>query len=282
MMMTNFLQKICSVVFLFSIFYFLFSFSVHADDYSSSNFRIRDPGITSGGGEISSTNFRLQGAVGQVLIGTSSASNFQLCIGVFCFPAPAPAPVPPPAPPPAPPSGGAEGGGIIESILRLIGFPSILRPTLPLPVRPAECPYPPTDLNCDGVIGVQDLSILLYLAPQSDPNPADFNRDREVDIKDLSIMFSDWSERLLTFAPEAQARLALREPVSPGTPPGFAFVGESLLQAPPVQAEEGEEAGREPKIGWGGRIILFLQTGFDVIRRIFGALGEFFAGIWRG
>lgn len=268
-----------SLAFGFSVCLATFPFIGNADDYSSSNFRIRDPGLTSGGGEISSTNFRLQGAIGQVLVGTSSASNFQLCIGVFCFPAP----TPPPSPPPAPPAP-VGGGGIIETILRIIGLPTrVPLPVLPIPIppRPAGCPYPPTDLNCDGIIGVQDLSILLYLLPQPGPNPADFNRDQAVNTYDFSIMFSDWNERLFTFIPEAQSRVIVREATVPNARPGFAFVGEQLLQPSSIPAEEDTgEGGVSVPSGFGPKIISILKTGWDVMAWILDRIGGFFRDIW--
>lgn len=277
MLMRNFL-----IVFLFGACLALFPETGNADEYSSTNFVVKDPGITSGGGEISSTNFRLQGAIGQVLIGTSSASNFQLCIGVFCFPAPTPVSTPTPTPTPSIISG-AAGGGIIESILRLFGFPVIPRPSLTLPVRPVDCPYPPTDLNCDGIIGVQDLSILLYLFPQGDPNPADFNRDRAVNTFDFSILFSDWNERLLTFAPESQSRLVVREASMPGGRPSFAFIGEHLVQPPTIFAdEEASEDESQTSSGFGRRIISLLRNGLGVISWIFDAVGRIFRSIWGG
>ncbi|MEM2947097.1 MAG: fibronectin type III domain-containing protein [Candidatus Bathyarchaeia archaeon] len=103
----------------------------------------------------------------------------------------------PVAVPPAPSPG---GGGIIESLLRIFGIEVPIPPefvTLP----PQPC-LPATDLNCDGKIDLQDLSIFLFLTQRPMPNAADFNKDAEVDVKDLSVLLTDWTERLVTFAPE--------------------------------------------------------------------------------
>lgn len=95
------------------------------------------------------------------------------------------------------------GGGIIELVLLITGV---------LPVIPEGCvPITPVDLNCDGKVGIQDLSIFLYLSPQPSPNPADFNDDLKVDLRDMSTLFSAWTERVLSFVPNGTPRVVVEE-----------------------------------------------------------------------
>lgn len=94
-------------------------------------------------------------------------------------------------------------GGIILDILQKMRppvLPLVLAEAMKIPPVIKPC-IPKTDLNCDKSIGLQDLSIFLYLMPLSFPNPADFNNDEKVDFKDFSILLSGWNERLLSFTP---------------------------------------------------------------------------------
>ena len=75
------------LIFLFSIFYFIDSNVAFATDFSSTNFKVRDPILQiGGGGQMSSTNFRLIGSVAQIAIGTSTTSNFKVLGGFLYFP----------------------------------------------------------------------------------------------------------------------------------------------------------------------------------------------------
>jgi hypothetical protein len=76
------ISPIFFAVFLFAIFHVV-SF---AQEYSSSNYKISNPVITSGGGYSSSANFGLQSSIGQIGIGTSSAASFGLNAGFLYFP----------------------------------------------------------------------------------------------------------------------------------------------------------------------------------------------------
>ncbi|MCH7883483.1 hypothetical protein IIA95_03670 [Patescibacteria group bacterium] len=161
-----------------------------AEEFTSTNFIIKDPVIEYGGGESTSAGFVVNQSIGPAAGGRSSSAGFNLCSGFQCYPAvvveeeeEVPAPPPPP------------GDGVLITFLRAF-LPPI--PELPLiPEILVPC-LPITDLNCDGKINLQDLSIFLFFEPKSAPNPADFNRDTRVDIRDLSILFSDWTERLLS------------------------------------------------------------------------------------
>lgn len=103
----------------------------------------------------------------------------------------------PPGPPFQDPGGGGHGGPRFPFI-RPIG-------DLIPPIGPCQ---PRTDLNCDGRVNLVDFSIYLYLAPQAvqAAGLADFNEDRNVDIKDLSILLTDWTDRLFTPAPNGLIR----------------------------------------------------------------------------
>ncbi len=82
-------QKIKSIIYLISftaIFFALFHFASFAQEYSSSNYKISNPVITSGGGYSSSANFGLQSSIGQIGIGTSSSASFGLNAGFLYFP----------------------------------------------------------------------------------------------------------------------------------------------------------------------------------------------------
>lgn len=160
-----------------------------AEEFTSANFIVKDPVIEYGGGESTSAGFVANQSIGPPAAGRSSSAGFNLCSGFQCYPA---AVVEEeeevPAPPPSP------GDGVLITFLRAF-LPPI--PKLPLiPEILVPC-LPITDLNCDGKINLQDLSIFLFLEPKPTPNPADFNRDTRVNIRDLSILFSDWTERLL-------------------------------------------------------------------------------------
>lgn len=55
--------------------------------------------------------------------------------------------------------------------------------------------FDPVDLNCDGVVGVADLLVLLgEWGTCSDPNdcPADLNSDGDVNVSDLLTLLSNW------------------------------------------------------------------------------------------
>lgn len=197
-----------------------------ATEFTSPSFKVLDPVISVGGGRATSTAFQLEQSSGQPGIGISSSASFELRGGFLYFPAPAPAPAPASAPPPAPPP---AGGGRALFPERLIFPAELLFPLLP-PEIPVRCPLgvPATDLDCDGIIGLVDLSIFLYLNAVALPNPADFNRDTQIDIQDISILFTDWNERLLLFALEGPAGAFSERPGGMQTPGELAAIGEAL------------------------------------------------------
>jgi len=60
--------------------------TTHAQEFTSPSFKVLDPVVTSGGGYSFSTSFRLDSSIGQIGIGTSSASLFNLNAGFLYFP----------------------------------------------------------------------------------------------------------------------------------------------------------------------------------------------------
>lgn len=92
------------------------------------------------------------------------------------------------------------GGGILGVIIASLKpfVPFFPEEFLPPPTF-ERCPTSRFDLNCDGVIGLQDFSIFVFLTPRPAPNPADFNEDGVTDLRDMSGLFFEWTEPLLTF-----------------------------------------------------------------------------------
>lgn len=89
-----------------------------ATDYSSTNFIVRDPVITIGGGNATSSSFQLISSFGQTIIGENTSSNFIQRAGFLYFPAPV---SPTPTPSPAPPAGGGGATGQV-GILPIVNF----------------------------------------------------------------------------------------------------------------------------------------------------------------
>ena len=57
----------------------------------------------------------------------------------------------------------------------------------------APAPPPSPDFNGDGVVGYEDLLILLAFWDQSDPEGYDLNGDGQVDYVDLLVLLSAWT-----------------------------------------------------------------------------------------
>lgn len=201
-------------VFIISVIMSVLSASiVKADRATSTNFILESAVVDSGGEDASSTSFRLPSAFGQPSTGLSTSSTFRLEGGFLAFPIPVVAVTP-----------------VVPGIVSLgtgIGF------FLPFPPVIVPC-APVTDLNCDGRINLIDLSIFLYFSDAVPPTPVDFNKDSSIDTRDLSVLFSDWTDRVLAFADESPP---LRERVFREGDRGFAAIGEI--------AEAQEEPGLE-------------------------------------
>ena len=79
------IAKILLVIFSFLLVIFSV-LPVRANDYSSTNFILRDPVITIAGGQSSSSNFQYFSTVGELSPGESSSSNFTYRAGFLYFP----------------------------------------------------------------------------------------------------------------------------------------------------------------------------------------------------
>jgi hypothetical protein len=84
------LQQNIKSFFIYTISIFLLFFCCSnisfAQEYNSTNYKILEPVQTSGGGYSFSTSYKLDSTIGQIGIGTSSATNFGLNAGFLYFP----------------------------------------------------------------------------------------------------------------------------------------------------------------------------------------------------
>jgi hypothetical protein len=92
-----------------------FGNSKYATDYTSTNFILRDPVITSGGGRATSTSFELISSLRQTIIGENTSTSFIYKAGFLYFPVPVAAVTPSPSPP----EGGGAGTGVA------VGLPQV-------------------------------------------------------------------------------------------------------------------------------------------------------------
>jgi len=236
----------------------------YGTDFSSTNFIVRDPVMSSGGVYSTSGTFRLYSSFGQTGIGKSTSDSRELRAGFLYFPGAAaatPTPSPTPTPTPGgggpflgPPAGGAPGAppGVQP------GPPPLLPPLISFITGervPPECArVNRSDLNCDGQVDLRDLSILL-------------SRPRVVTGRTLSLLFSDWTRRLP--APPFTREGLFRPPEEPQVrprPPGLAQV--VSVVAPTTTPLPGAEA--QPKISIFKAIWKFIKAAFSFILRIFG------------
>ncbi|MBI2591772.1 MAG: hypothetical protein HYW34_03800 [Candidatus Brennerbacteria bacterium] len=132
----------------------------------------------------------------------------------------------PTAPSGAPAPGGAGGAGRGVARVPVPPFFELLEQPVPEKI----C-LPNTDLNCDGRINLSDFSIFLYLMPRQLPTPADFNNDKSVDVRDLSLLFFDWTDKMLAFAKEEKfaGKTEIKQQKESKTIPNyFAVITQSL------------------------------------------------------
>ncbi|MCH8987019.1 hypothetical protein IIA94_02520 [Patescibacteria group bacterium] len=102
-----------AVIFVLLCSLYLIPNLVYAIEYSSTNFILRDPVITIGGGRATSTSFELFSSVGQTTIGENTSLNFIHRAGFLYFPAPAADATPAPTLSPAGISTAGSGGGVL-------------------------------------------------------------------------------------------------------------------------------------------------------------------------
>lgn len=182
----NALKFVYCLIFLIAVNSLFFSLA-RATDLSSSSFIIRDS-ITggSGGGYSSASSFQLWSSFSQFAPGASDATD-QLRAGFLYFPVPAAA-ASSPASSETPSTGSGTGNGSYASQPNMpISLPEILNPLIAFitgePV-PSDCNgISRSDLNCDGEVNLRDLSVL-------------FSRPKVITARVLSLLFSDWTQRL--------------------------------------------------------------------------------------
>jgi hypothetical protein len=147
---------------------FLSPAEVLAKDITSSSFIIRDPVIGTGGGYGSSASFQLLSEGDKLFTGVGSSATFLGHYGFLYF---AGGSVVPPTPPPPAPSSSSGARS-----------------------TPSACPQI-ADFNCDGLVNIIDLSILLYYYNQTGAGvaPYDLNEDGMINLSDVSIMFYYWT-----------------------------------------------------------------------------------------
>ena len=219
--------------FLSIIFILLLSVGiVNATEFTSTSYKVLDPVIdVAAGPRAATTSYVLLTAVGQPAIGRSTSATFGLLSGFLYF-------FEPVVPPAGPTCGdntcnGSEtcsscsadcgvcvppGGGLLEPPITYFPplspfFPPLIPPfippvfPLPLPVIPPGCVpgekgISRADLNCDGRVNLVDFSVFTYYLPRpiAISQFADISKDETVDLVDLSVMFSEWTEKLVAFA----------------------------------------------------------------------------------
>lgn len=169
-------------------------------------------------------------------------------------------------------SAGADGGGIIKNFL--ISLVAAFRE----PLIPCEGGIS-GDLNCDNKIGLQDLSILL-------------SRAEAISVKGVSVLFSHWTESLLTFIPESPLYIpppAVEKVISPEKQ--IASVSEAVglfeKTASTVQEKEGVATPRLTR--WVrmitqplDRVVSFVVSRAKSLRNIlFSVVFSFFNTVWK-
>ena len=151
----------------------------HATDFSSTNFKVKNPTIEELGGFSTSTHFQLIGSIPYIEQRQSSSTSFGNSPGFPTFGAPSSTASSSTSTPPA-----AFGGGG--------GTPP------PAPPKPKPTPTPEVrkrvDFNHDGRVDFIDFSILLYYFDKHGSTivPFDLNSDGVVDVVDVSIFMYYW------------------------------------------------------------------------------------------
>lgn len=249
------------------LMFFAITPKVNSAEFSSADFTVRDP-ILVPSGYSSSSDFQLQGNISQIAVGTSSSASFGNTAGFLPFI------VPSVTPPVIPPPTLVGGGGILGLITEFFIKPKVI-------VKKYFCdPDNPSDINCDGVVNFRDLSIFLYLEPIKTPTEADFNKDEKIDIHDLSILFSNWTERIFSFRDDTKGE---RTGITQGEQKILdEYLEEEQIAALGVFAQpsfserfEISEEDVVPEIDEEPRIIIFEYT-LDLFSNAFKKVTDFF------
>lgn len=165
-----------------AVFFPVFSL---ADTATSTSFKIDTGVIDAGGSRATSSGFNLNTSIGEPATGISTSSNFILRGGFLQFPAPVSAVA-------ATSAGAGDTGGNSG----FVSGPGALPSQIPLcSLHPADSPLSQIDVNCDGRVDIQDLSILLFFYNRTGSAIAryDFNRNSTVDFPDASVMMFYWT-----------------------------------------------------------------------------------------
>lgn len=218
-----------------------------ATDFSSSNFIVRDPVLSGGGGYSTSDNFQLFSAFSQPAIGVGTSDSRELRAGFLYFPAAeAVSPSPSPSPSPTP---GTGSGSVTTPIPPPQPFPPLI-PEIPIPLPECAGGVNISDFNCDGRVDLKDLSVLLT-RPRILP-------------RTLSLFLSNWTARLPipVFVPGEETGLArpseLERPRSPELAQVVSVVSTTTPEAP------------APKFSIFKAIAKFFKTIWQFILRLFG------------
>jgi hypothetical protein len=150
-----------------------------ATDYTSTNFKVKDPVVEELGGYATSSNFGLLGSIPYISPRRTTSTTFINQPGFLGFPA---ATTTTTSTTPSPPTGGG-GGGIYY----------------PPSYKPKDIPNIPklkktVDFNHDGFVNFIDFSILLYYFDKTGDSiwATDLNDDLVVDLTDVSIFMYYW------------------------------------------------------------------------------------------
>jgi len=148
------------------------NFSLLAEDYSSTNFILRDPVITIEGGRSTSAGFEYFSSSGQIAPGESTSAGFILRAGFLYFPASTSA------------SSDSGGGGSVSGGYAVPISSEIIKQAI------SVC-----DFNKDGRCDIVDFSILLYYFDRSglQIRPYDLNYDGQINLIDFSILLFYWN-----------------------------------------------------------------------------------------
>ncbi|GEM_PF-2048561 len=189
------LRNLHFLLVLLATFYILLA-TGSAQEFTSTDFKILNPVILPGGYS-TSASYRLNGVISQISTGISTSGSFEVKSGFLYYPGPAVAAAGPAAAV-ATVSGNVGGGGPILAIYKKLFVSKLFK----------ACTGP--DLDCDGRVGLEDVSVMLYWweKPLKKPNFAslfasilglgrpspDLNSDATINLFDLSILMHNWTD----------------------------------------------------------------------------------------
>ncbi len=174
-MKINFKQSFYLSILLFGVYFFCLNNIVFANDFSSSNFVVKDPVFSEGAEYSTSQNFGLWSSVSQNAVGLSTSASNQLKSGFLYFITSTSSG--------SSSSGSSNGGGsIFFSPGDGFSYPVGSGGGEISPPKQFNCSKI-VDLNCDGRVNLKDLSIL-------------FSEPKDLSIKFMSLILAGWTEKL--------------------------------------------------------------------------------------